>query len=102
MILLSPKQSLLPSSFLPNPFFFFSTSTTCPRRSHGGTGYRWYSRTNVSEGSSLLGAGCDCAAPAYERLQERSRRSMALTTTPEALSYVARPRWEEWGSATAL
>ena len=23
MILLSPKQSLLPSSFLPNPFFFF-------------------------------------------------------------------------------
>ena len=102
MILLSPKQSLLPSSFLPNPFFFFSTSTTCPRRSHGGTGYCWYSRTNVSEGSTLLGASCDCAAPAYKRLQERSRRSIALTAAPEALSYVARSRRQEWMSAMAL
>ena len=55
-----------------------------------------------SEGSTRPGADCDRAAPAYKRLQERSRRSIALTAAPEALSYVARSRRQEWMSAIAL
>ena len=45
-----------------------------------------------SEGPTGLGAGRDRAVPAYERLQERSRRFVESAATSEALSYLAGAR----------
>ena len=55
-----------------------------------------------SEGPTELGAGRDRAVPAYERLQERSRRFVESTSTPVALSYLAGARGRAVGVRGSL